>query len=215
MNIKKFVVNIAPVIGLLMLVIVFFVMGNVKGINVQYGLKSVFNQSVVVAVVATGAVFIYTLGSFDISLGASTAVSALLGGITYLKTENLMLAFVVCIGIAVLVALTDSVLASVFHLPVFVTTIAMLSVLNALVLLLITMGGTGSEVAVPMTAVKGMDTIGFKVVVLVMRNRSWTWSVLKHSLFTDPYKKYSFECRYGCDHCHSIRRYACFRWGEK
>lgn len=168
MNIKKFVVNIAPVIGLMILVIAFFVMGNVKGINVQYGLKSIFNQSVVVAVVATGAVFIYTLGSFDISLGASTAVSALLGGITYLKTENLMLAFVVCIGIAVLVALTDSVLASVFHLPVFVTTIAMLSVLNALVLLLITMGGTGSEVAVPMTAVKGLDTIGFKVVVLVL-----------------------------------------------
>lgn len=168
MNIKKFVVNIAPVIGLLMLVIVFFVMGNVKGINVQYGLKSVFNQSVVVAVVATGAVFIYTLGSFDISLGASTAVSALLGGITYLKTENLVLAFAVCIGIAVLVALTDSVLASVFHLPVFVTTIAMLSVLNALVLLLITMGGTGSEIAVPMTAVKGLDTIGFKVAVLVI-----------------------------------------------
>ena len=168
MNIKKFVVNIAPVIGLMILVIAFFVMGNVKGINVQYGLKSIFNQSVVVAVVATGAVFIYTLGSFDISLGASTAVSALLGGITYLKTENLMLAFAVCIGIAVLVALTDSVLASVFHLPVFVTTIAMLSVLNALVLLLITMGGTGSEVAVPMTAVKGLDTIGFKVIVLVI-----------------------------------------------
>ena len=31
--------------------------------------KAIVNQSVVVALVATGAVFIYTLGSFDISLG--------------------------------------------------------------------------------------------------------------------------------------------------
>ncbi|MBR1506549.1 MAG: inner-membrane translocator [Eubacterium sp.] len=168
MNIKKIIMNLAPVLGLLILVAVFFVMGNIKGINVQYGLKSIFNQSVVVAIVATGAIFIYTLGSFDISLGASTAVSPLVGGIVYLKTENLFLVFASCVGVAVVVALADSILASVFHLPVFVTTIAMLSVLNALVLMLITVGGTGSEVAVPMTAVKGLDNIFFKLAVLIL-----------------------------------------------
>ena len=93
-------------------------------------------------------------------------MSALIGGITYLKTENLLLVLAVCVGIAVLVALTDSVLANVFHLPVFVTTIAMLSVLNALVLLLISMGGTGSEIAVPMAAVRPYDTTLIKLCVL-------------------------------------------------
>ena len=129
--------NLTPLFGLIALFGAFLILGTMKDINIQYGLKSIVNQSVVVAVVATGAIFIYTLGSFDISLGASTAVCALLGGMLYNKTESLWVMLGVCIGVAVLIGLFNSVLASVFNLPVFVTTIAMLSVLNALVLLLI------------------------------------------------------------------------------
>ncbi|MDE7284545.1 MAG: inner-membrane translocator [Lachnospiraceae bacterium] len=139
-----------------------------RDINISYGLKSIINQSVVVAVVATGAIFIYTLGSFDISLGASTAVSALIGGMVYIKTENLFLMTLVCIGVAVLVGLFNSVLASVFNLPVFVTTIAMLSVLNALVLVLISINGTGSEIAVPAAAVKALNNTTFKIIILLI-----------------------------------------------
>lgn len=76
-TIKKYVLNFAPLFGLIALVAAFFCLGTIKDINIAYGLKSVLNQSIVVAVVATGAIFIYTLGSFDISLGASVAVSAL------------------------------------------------------------------------------------------------------------------------------------------
>ena len=142
---KKYVMNLTPLFGLITLFGAFLILGTMKDINIQYGLKSIVNQSVVVAVVATGAIFIYTLGSFDISLGASTAVCALLGGMLYNKTESLWVMLGVCIGVAVLIGLFNSVLASVFNLPVFVTTIAMLSVLNALVLLLISINGTGSE----------------------------------------------------------------------
>ena len=168
MKAKNLIFNLAPLLGLLILVIAYFVAGGIKDINVTYGLKAVVNQSVVVAVVATGAVFIYTLGSFDISLGASTAVSALVGGMVYLRTGNLFLMFAVAIGVAVAVALINSVLASVFNLPVFVTTIAMLSILNALVLLLINLNGTGSEIKVPSEAVKTLDTLGFKIVILAL-----------------------------------------------
>ena len=168
MKVKNLFIKLAPLIGLLLLIAGYFILGTVKDVNVRYGLRTIVNQSVVVAVVATGAVFIYTLGSFDISLGASTAVSALLGGMTYLKTENILMSFVVCVGAAILIALLNSVLASVFNLPEFVTTIAMLSVLNALVLLLITLNGTGSEIAVPAAAVKALDTLGFKIAVLAI-----------------------------------------------
>lgn len=167
-KIKKYVMNLTPLFGLIALFVAFLVIGTVRDINVAYGLKSIINQSVVVAVVATGAIFIYTLGSFDISLGASTAVSALIGGMVYIKTENLLLMMLVCIGIAVLIGLFNSVLASVFNLPVFVTTIAMLSVLNALVLVLISINGTGSEIAVPAAAVKPLNNTTFKIVVLLI-----------------------------------------------
>ncbi len=166
-DIKKQILNLAPIVGLLLLYAAFMILGTIKDINIPYGMKAIINQSVVVAIVATGAIFIYTLGSFDISLGASVAVSALLGGMTYNATGSLICMFLVNIGVAVFVSLFNSVLASVFNLPVFVTTIAMLSVLNALVLVLIKINGTGSEIAVPAEAVEALDTVGFKVFVLV------------------------------------------------
>lgn len=167
-QIKKYLMNLTPLFGLLALFIAFLVLGTIQDINISYGLKSIINQSVVVAVVATGAIFIYTLGSFDISLGASVAVSALIGGMVYNKTESIFVMTLVCIGVAVLIGLFNSVLASVFNLPVFVTTIAMLSVLNALVLVLIRINGTGSEIAVPAAAVKGLNNTPFKIVILLL-----------------------------------------------
>lgn len=166
-NIKKYVMNLAPAFGLVALFAAFLILGTWKDINVAYGLKSILNQSIVVAVVATGAIFIYTLGSFDISLGASTAVSALLGAMVYNRTENIWIMLLTCIGVAVFVGLFNSVLASVFNLPVFVTTIAMLSFLNALVLLLISINGTGSEIAIPAPAVVPYNTVEFKMILLI------------------------------------------------
>ena len=167
-KVKKYIMNLTPLFGLIALFAAFLIIGTIQDINVSYGLKSIVNQSVVVAVVATGAIFIYTLGSFDISLGASTAVSALIGGMLYNKTESLFVMLLVCVGVAILVGLFNSVLASVFNLPVFVTTIAMLSVLNALVLVLISINGTGSEIAVPQAAVKPLNNTTFKIIVLVI-----------------------------------------------
>lgn len=164
---KKHILSLAPLIGLVMLVSAFYSIGVIKDINIVYGMKAIINQSVVVAVVATGAVFIYTLGSFDISLGASVAVSALLGGITYNMTNSIVVMLLVCVGIAVFIALFNSLLASIFNLPVFVTTIAMLSILNAFVLVLISVNGTGSQIAVPSEAVARLDNLGVKVFVLV------------------------------------------------
>lgn len=167
-KLKKYIMNLTPLFGLAALFVAFIIIGTVQDINISYGMKNIINQSVVVAVVATGAIFIYTLGSFDISLGASVAVSALLGGMVYNKTENIWIMALVCIGVAVFVGLFNSLLASVFNLPVFVTTIAMLSVLNALVLVLIKINGTGSEIAVPSAAVKPMNNTPFKIAVLLL-----------------------------------------------
>ena len=167
-NIKKQLVNLTPLLGLIVLFGSFIFLGLSNDINLPYAMKAIFNQSVVVATVATGAIFIYTLGSFDISLGASLSVSALIGGMAYNATGSLGVMFLTCILVAVLVALTNSVLASLFNLPVFVTTIAMLSMLNALVLLLININGQGSQIVVPTEAVRGFDNFTFKLIILAV-----------------------------------------------
>ncbi|AMC94678.1 hypothetical protein AOC36_11105 [Erysipelothrix larvae] len=160
--------NFAPIFGLIALSMMFFVIGSLRNINVLFGLKAILNQSVVVAIVATGAIFIYSLGSFDISLGASVTVSALLGAITFNATNSILLMFLVCILVAVSIALFNSVLASIFNLPVFVTTIAMLSVLNAIVLLLISVNGTGSTVSISASSVQNLNTEWFKIATLMV-----------------------------------------------
>ena len=167
-TVKTALLNIAPIIGLIILTAVFLIIATVKDVNISYSFKNIINQSIITMVVATGAIYIYTLGSFDISLGASMCVSALVGAMAYNRSGSLLVMLGVCVGCAVLISLISSVLASVFNLPVFVTTIAMLSVLNAFVLVLIRMNGTGDVIQVPAAAVKTLNTVGFKVLILVL-----------------------------------------------
>ena len=167
LTLKERIPAFASVAGLLVLIAAYIIIGGIKDANVAYGLKAVLNQSVVVALVATGAVFIYTLGSFDISLGAATGVSALLGAMAYNATGSLTVMFLVCVGVALLIGFINSSLASVFNLPIFVTTVAMMSVLSALMLILIGLNGAGDTIKVKAKAVKPLDNIPFKVVVLI------------------------------------------------
>ena len=166
--IKAILLELAPVIGLIVLGAVFLVIANIKDINISYSFKNILNQSIITMVVATGAIYIYTLGSFDISLGASMCVSALIGAMAYNRTESLWVMLLACVGCAILISLISSVLASVFNLPVFVTTIAMLSLLNALVLVLIRVNGTGDVIQVPAPAVKSLNTVWFKLALLLV-----------------------------------------------
>ena len=167
-SIKEKVFRFAPLAGLVLLLAVFLILAVIKDINIPYSFKNIVNQSVIVIVSATGAVFIYTLGSFDISLGASMCVSALIGAMAYNLTGSVLVMLAVCLGVAVVISLVSSVLASVFNLPVFVTTIAMLSLLNALVLVLIGANGTGDVVQVPAAAVQGINTVWFKLLVMLL-----------------------------------------------
>ena len=165
---KRILMSLVPVIGLVVLLVAYLIIGGIQGIRLDKGFQVIFNSSVVCAVVATGAIFIYTLGSFDISLGAATLVSAMVGAITYDATGSVWLMFFVCILVAVGVELLSSVLASFLNLPVFITTVAMMSILGAFSLLLIRWNNTGDTISIPASAVEAFDTIWFKILVLVL-----------------------------------------------
>ncbi len=140
-----------------------------KGYRLDMYLKIIFNEGVVLAVVATGATFIYTLGSFDISLGASTLFSATLGVMTYNATGSLPLMLLVIMGTAIGCSLASSVLASIFKLPVFVTTVAMMSVLSAVSAQIITTnGGALGGISIPSSVVQPFDSIWIKVLILAV-----------------------------------------------
>ena len=172
MNIKKNInrqniIALLPLAALAVLFLIFCTMVNAKGYRLDMYLKIVFNEALVLAIVATGATFIYTLGTFDISLGASTLFSATLGVMVYNKTENIALMMAVILLTGIVCSLLNSVLASIFHIPAFVTTVAMMSVLSAVSSQIITVnGGALGGINIPSSVVKPFDNMPFKIAVL-------------------------------------------------
>lgn len=168
-KIGQIAVRVLPFVALAALFAVFCLVVTNKGYRLDKYLQIVFNEGIVLAVVATGAIFIYTLGSFDISLGAATLFSATMGVMVYNATGSFVLMLLVILGVGIGCSLLNSVLASVFHIPAFVTTVAMMSVLTAVSAQIITTnGGAVGGISIPSAVVKPLDTPVFKIVVLVV-----------------------------------------------
>ena len=164
---KQLLITLLPAVALLVLFAALCVLVKSNGFRLDIYLKKILNEGVVLAVVATGAIFIYSLGSFDISLGASTLFSATLGVMAYNATESFPLMIAVIFGVAIGCSLLSSVLASVFHIPVFVTTVAMMSVLTAVASQIISVnGGALGGIGIPSELVKPLDNIPFKLIML-------------------------------------------------
>lgn len=128
----KRLTNFIPIIGTVVLAAVFFITCFTKGVDVTKNLQAVIKQAMIVGFLATGATFIFAIGSFDLSLGANMLVSAALGATVYNMTGSLILMLAVCIASCVLMSLLNAALASVF-----VMTIAMMSVFSAISSLII------------------------------------------------------------------------------
>ena len=168
-NNKQKLIAARPIAALLILFAVFLAVVNMNGYRLDMYLKIVFNEALVLAVVATGAIFIYTLGTFDISLGASTLFAATMGVMTYNYTQSLALMILVIFAVGITASLLNSVLASVFHIPAFVTTVAMMSVLSALSAQIITsFGGALGGISIPSEVIKPFDNVGFKAALLII-----------------------------------------------
>ena len=166
---KKMMISALPFVALVVLLAVFCGIVSSKGYRLDMYIKIVFNEGIVLSIVATGAIFIYTLGSFDISLGAATLFAARLGVLTYNATENFALMIIVILLAGIVCSLVNSVLASIFHIPVFVTTVAMMSVLSAIASQIITTkGGAVGGISIPSEVVKHLDNSAFKIGVLVI-----------------------------------------------
>lgn len=166
---KKMMISALPFVALVVLLAVFCGIVSSKGYRLDMYIKIVFNEGIVLSIVATGAIFIYTLGSFDISLGAATLFAATRGVLTYNATENFALMIIVILLAGIVCSLVNSVLASIFHIPVFVTTVAMMSVLSAIASQIITTkGGAVGGISIPSEVVKHLDNSAFKIGVLVI-----------------------------------------------
>ncbi len=174
-KIKSLVVTLLPLIALAVLFGTYLLLLIVNDYSIERNLTALLNQAIVLMFVATGAIFIFTLGSFDISLGAGTLFSATIGILAFNATGSVFVLFLVCLGVAVVCSLLNSVIASVFHLPMFVTTVAMLSVLTALATSIINSKGaaSGTTISINVSAelrdtFSSLDNVWFKLAILAI-----------------------------------------------
>ena len=175
-KVKNIIITLLPIAALVVLFAVYVAIILANDYNLAINLETIVNQAIVLVLVATGAIFIFTLGSFDISLGASTLFSAMVGIVVFNATGSLLLLFLTCIAVAVACSLLNSVLSSVFHLPMFVMTVAMLSVLTSVAGTIITTNSTsaGANPAISVSdsvlrdILGSVDTVWFKVLILAL-----------------------------------------------
>lgn len=160
------VVGAIPAMAAAALGLLYVVCALANGINLRIGFEVIVSNVTLVALVATGASFIFTCGSFDLSLGASMLLSAVIGGYAGIRTGSVLLIVIVCIISAVLLSVTNSVLASFFNLPVFIMTIVMMNVYGSVSNLLFTTLGENAKLSVPFSLVTGLNTTGFRIAIL-------------------------------------------------
>lgn len=160
------VVGAIPAMAAAALGLLYVVCALANGINLRIGFEVIVSNVTLVALVATGASFIFTCGSFDLSLGASMLLSAVIGGYAGIRTGSVLIIVIVCIISAVLLSVTNSVLASFFNLPVFIMTIVMMNVYGSVSNLLFTTLGENAKLSVPFSLVTGLNTTGFRIAIL-------------------------------------------------
>lgn len=135
-NYSRIFAKIAPYIGLVMGIIVFQILTGGKLLTVD-NIQNLTNQIIITALVSIGAVFLFGIGCFDISLGALVCLGSVLGGIVAIRTGNLYLAFMTCMAVSLVAGLVKGIFASYVEVPFFIFTIILAVVINSLVLVIL------------------------------------------------------------------------------
>ena len=162
-------ISAVPFIACAGLCILYVVCALIKGVRLDLGFNAVITKATLVGLVATGATFIFTSGSFDLSLGSNMLLSALLGGLVCINTNgNLVLMLLTCIGVSILLSVLNSTLASTFNLPVFIMTIVMMSVYSSVASLIISTLGANSKIDIPLEYVSSLNTTWFRFLLLIV-----------------------------------------------
>lgn len=107
---KEFYVNLVPLCMLILIIAAYFIGKSITGYAGDLG--DVINNSIFVATVATGAVFIYSQGGFDMSLGNASLMCATVAALTYNSTENLVLSLLFAIVVGAGLGILNAILAT-------------------------------------------------------------------------------------------------------
>lgn len=120
----------SPVI-LVLLVLLFSVLTGGRFSNLR-NLRMVVDQALVVATVASGAVFIFATGNVNISMGASTALIATIAAQMYIRTASVPVMCVVSVAAGVIALAITALLSTTLKVRVLYITVVMMTLLASM-----------------------------------------------------------------------------------
>ncbi len=127
--------NYFPIIGLVLVVTVFAILTDGR-ILTPSTMKGMLATAMQTALVAIGSVFVFGSGCFDMSMGGTLCMSAVVGCYVGIATGSVVMIFLACLAVAVVLNLLKGIFASYVEVPLFIVTIVLGSVLSSLVLVM-------------------------------------------------------------------------------
>ena len=116
---------------LVLLIVVFSIITGGRFSNAR-NLSIVLQQALIVGTVATGAVFIFSTGNVNISMGAATALVATIAANAYLATGSLPVMFAVAVIAGVVVLSLTALLSTVLNIRALFVTVVMMTLLASI-----------------------------------------------------------------------------------
>jgi ribose transport system permease protein len=132
--IKAHVPEVAAYGGLLFCILLFIIVPPFFGNSIlaPKKLATLMSDVIVVALISVGAVFIYSLGNIDISIGKQVGLYATLMVLITNSTGSLLLSVVVCLAIALVLAVVNGVGGEVLRIHSIVPSLVIMFLLSGL-----------------------------------------------------------------------------------
>lgn len=160
---KQLIGKFIPYLGLVFLFVFFSIVTGGKFVS-GANLKNMVEQCFTMCIIATGAAFVYAQGNMDFSIGSACGVAQMCGAILMLHFGWPMpVAMLVTLVIPVITCCLVSLIGVVFHVPVFIGSMCIRSLLAGL----LTIGVAKKEIIIPVSQYPLMTNGTFKAIVLV------------------------------------------------
>ena len=131
---KKNVEAIASVGGLVFCIIFFTIMTQIKGESIWSAskLSTLMSDVIVTALMSVGAVFIYSLGNMDVSIGKQIGLYSTLLVLITNASGSLPLAIVACLAIALVIAVINGAAGELLHMYSVISSVVFMMVLSGI-----------------------------------------------------------------------------------
>ncbi len=95
-------------------------------------IKGIFNQSLIIGTLATGAAFIYTTGNIDFSIGSVMGLACVIGALVYQSTGSMTALIIVTLIAGIILMMVNCTMGVVFHIMPAMVAIVAQSIYSAL-----------------------------------------------------------------------------------